>query len=427
MSNKIIIQVVILGALAIIGVISIQSYWVLKAWDIQSYEFNQSVRIALRKTTEQLAETGQFELPSKELVTQISSNYYVVNTEASIDAGDLEHFLRKELEALSLHEDFEYGIYDCSSQEMVYGNYCDFDNLNSNPVPTKKTESLPEVDKFTYYFGVTFPNRKSHLMEEIQFSIFFSVISLITILFFIYALTVILRQRRLSQMQKDFINNMTHEFKTPISTIKISSNVFLKNEEIQKDERLLRYANIINEQNNRLNNQVEKVLQIARLESDSFDLKKEEINVNTLLENIVKSEEIKITQLGGHISMNLQSKDSIIEADKLHLTNIIHNLLDNAIKYCKTAPEISIETRDLENKIELRITDKGIGIKKEFMPQIFQKFYRVPTGDVHNIKGFGLGLFYVKNICKAHGWKIEAKSEEGEGTEFRITTQRSDS
>ena len=220
---------------------------------------------------------------------------------------------------------------------------------------------------------------------------------------------------------------MTHEFKTPISTIKISSNVFLKNEEIQKDERLLRYANIINEQNNRLNNQVEKVLQIARLESDSFDLKKEEINVNTLLENIVKSEEIKITQLGGHISMNLQSKDSIIEADKLHLTNIIHNLLDNAIKYCKTAPEISIETRDLENKIELRITDKGIGIKKEFMPQIFQKFYRVPTGDVHNIKGFGLGLFYVKNICKAHGWKIEAKSEEGEGTEFRITTQRSDS
>jgi len=413
MSNKIIIQVVTLGALAIIGVISIQSYWVLKTWDIQSTEFNQSVRIALRKTTEQLAETGQFELPSKELVTQISSNYYVVNTEASIDAGNLEHYLRQELEALSLHEDFEYGIYDCSSQEMVYGNYCDFDNLN--PAPVKKTERLPEVDKFTYYFGVTFPNRKSHLMGEMQLSILFSAISLITILFFIYALAVILRQRRLSQMQKDFINNMTHEFKTPISTIKISSNVFLKNEVIQKDERLLRYANIINEQNNRLNNQVEKVLQIARLEGDSFELNKEEINVNALLEDIVKSEEIKITQLGGHISMNLQSKDSTIEADKLHLTNIIHNLLDNAIKYCKTVPEISIETRDLENKIELRIADQGIGIKKEFMPQIFQKFYRVPTGDVHNIKGFGLGLFYVKNICKAHGWKIEVEPPAPEG------------
>lgn len=425
MSNRIIIGVVTLGALAIIGVISIQSYWVLKTWDIKSKEFNQSVRIALRKTTEKLAETDQFELPSKELVTQISSNYYVVNTEASIDAGNLEHFLRQELEALSLNEDFEYGIYDCSSQEMVYGNYCRFDNLNTEPA--KKTERLPEVDKFTYYFGVTFPNRDSHLMGEMRLSILFSAISLITILFFIYALTVILRQRRLSQMQKDFINNMTHEFKTPISTIKISSNVFLKNKNIQKDDRLLRYANIINDQNNRLNNQVEKVLQIARLEGDTFELKKEKIDVNELLGEIIKSEELRIAQLGGKITMNLQSENSIVEADKLHLTNIIHNLLDNAIKYCKTAPDITIETKDVGNKIELRIADKGIGIKKEYVPQIFQKFYRVPTGDVHNIKGFGLGLFYVKNICKTHGWKIEAKSEEGKGTEFKIFAQKADS
>jgi two-component system phosphate regulon sensor histidine kinase PhoR len=425
MSNKIIIGVVTLGALAIIGVISIQSYWVLKTWDIKSKEFNQSVRIALRKTTEKLAETDQFELPSKELVTQISSNYYVVNTEASIDAGNLEHFLRQELEALSLNEDFEYGIYDCSSQEMIYGNYCDFDNLNTEPA--KKTRRLPEVDKFTYYFGVTFPNRDSHLMGEMRLSILFSAISLITILFFIYALTVILRQRRLSEMQKDFINNMTHEFKTPISTIKISSNVFLQNENIQKDDRLLRYANIINEQNNRLNNQVEKVLQIAQLEGDTFELRKEKINVNELLEKIIKSEELRISELDGKITMNLQSKNAIIEADELHLTNIIHNLLDNAIKYCKTTPEITIETRDIGNNIKLRIADQGIGIKKEFMPQIFQKFYRIPTGDIHNIKGFGLGLFYVKNICKAHGWKIEAKSEEGKGTEFKISAQKANS
>lgn len=422
MSNKIIIGVVFLGAVAIMGIISIQSYWVLKTWDIKSKEFNQSVRIALRKTTEKLAEVDQFEIPSKELVTQISSNYYVVNTEASIDAGNLEHFLRQELEALSLNEDFEYGIYDCSSQEMVYGNYCNFDNLNTTPA--RKTEKLPEVDKFTYYFGVTFPNRDSHLMGEMQLSILFSALSLITILFFIYALTVILRQRRLSQMQKDFINNMTHEFKTPISTIKISSNVFLKNEEIQNNERLHRYANIINEQNNRLNNQVEKVLQIARLEGDTFELKKEKIDINELLEKIVKSEEIKVNQLGGKITMNLQSKNSIINADKLHLNNIIHNLLDNAIKYCKEFPEINISTKDINHKVEIRIADQGIGIKKEFMPQIFQKFYRVPTGDIHNIKGFGLGLFYVKNICKAHGWKIEAKSEEGKGTEFIITSPK---
>ena len=207
----------------------------------------------------------------------------------------------------------------------------------------------------------------------------------------------------------------------------IASNVFLKNENIQKDDRLLRYANIINDQNNRLNNQVEKVLQIARLEGDTFELKKEKIDVNALLEETVKSEEIKISQLGGIISINLQSKNSIIEADKLHLTNIIYNLLDNAIKYCKQAPDITIETKDIGNKIEIRIADKGIGIKKEYLLQVFQKFFRVPTGDVHNIKGFGLGLFYVKNICKAHGWKIDVKSEEGKGTEFKILAQKADS
>ena len=421
MSNKIITQVVLLGALAIIGVISIQSYWVLKTWDIKSKEFNQSVRIALRKATEQLAETSQFELPKNELVTQVSSNYYVVNTEAIIDAGLLEHFLRSELEALSLNEDFEYGIYDCSSQEMVYGNYCSYNNEDSPEVlATDDSRRLPKYEKFTYYFGVTFPNRKSHLMGEMQLSILFSALSLLTILFFIYAMIVILRQRRLSQMQKDFINNMTHEFKTPISTINISSNVFLKNETIQKDDRLFRYANIIKEQNDRLNNQVEKLLQIARLEGESFEIKKEKINVNVLLEEIIKSVQVTISQSGGSLITDFQNTNCEVMADKLHFTNIIHNLLDNAVKYCKELPKIKVSTQEKNGLLELLIADEGIGIDKEFQPKIFQKFYRVPTGDIHNVKGFGLGLFYVKNICKAHGWKIDVMSETGRGTEVLI-------
>lgn len=420
MSNNVIIRVVILGAIAILGIIGIQSYWVLQTWDIKSNEFNQSVRIALRKATERLAEAGPFELPSKELVTQVSSNYYVVNTEASIDPNLLEHFLRAELEALSLNEDFEYGIYDCSSQDMVYGNYCSYDVENPKSSEQIGPKRLPKHDKFTYYFGVSFPNRKSHLAGEMQLSILFSVISLLSIFFFIYALAVILRQRRLSQMQKDFINNMTHEFKTPISTIKISSNVFLKNENIQKDDRLLRYANIIKDQNDRLNNQVEKVLQIARIEGESFELKKEALDINAVLKDVVQSAELKVNQLGGNITTKLQGSSSNIEADKLHLTNIIHNLLDNAIKYCKKTPEINIETKDVDNHLELSIVDKGIGIEKEFQPKIFQKFYRVPTGNVHNVKGFGLGLFYVKNICKAHGWKINVDSIKGQGTKVLI-------
>ena len=418
MSNKIITRVIILGAIAMIGVISVQTYWVLKTYDIKSQEFNQSVRIALRNATEKLAEASQFEIPQKELVTQVTSNYYVVNTEAIIDAGLLEHFLRLELEALSLNEDFEYGIYDCSSQEMVYGNYCSYENENHDH-PTNESR-LPKYDKFTYYFGVTFPNRQSHLLGEMQLSILFSAISLMTIIFFIYALAVILRQRRLSQMQKDFINNMTHEFKTPISTINISSNVFLKNEKIKEDERLHRYAQIIKQQNDRLNTQVEKVLQIARIEGESFQLKKEEIDINNMLNDIIRSVELKVGQLGGKINTQLKSTHSKISADKLHLSNIIHNLIDNAIKYCKKAPQINIETKDVDGNLELSISDEGIGIGKEFQPKIFEKFYRVPTGNIHNVKGFGLGLFYVKNICRAHGWKINLKSEEGKGTEVLI-------
>jgi len=419
MSNKVIIQVVILGAIAIMGVIGIQSYWVLKTWDIKSNEFNQSIRIALRKATEHLATSSEFELPPKDLVTQVSSSYYVVNTEAIIDAGLLEHYLRQELEAISLNEDFEYGIYDCSSQEMVYGNYCGYDN-ESVQVEITNASRIPKYEKFTYYFGVSFPKRKNHLMGEMQLSILFSVISFLTVLFFIYALSVIWKQRRLSQMQKDFINNMTHEFKTPISTINISSNVFLKNEAIKKDERLLRYANIIKEQNNRLNNQVEKVLQIARIEGETFELNKEKIDVNIMLQDICRSVELKVKHLNGIINSNFNTTHSVIDADKLHLTNIIHNLLDNAIKYCSDAPNINIETNNIAGNLELRIADKGVGIDKEFQSKIFQKFYRVPTGNIHNVKGFGLGLFYVKNICKAHGWKINLESEEGKGTDILI-------
>jgi len=221
-------------------------------------------------------------------------------------------------------------------------------------------------------------------------------------------------------MQKDFINNMTHEFKTPISTIKISSDVFLKNENVKEDKRLHRYATIIKEQNERLNNQVEKVLQIARVERDNFKLNLEEVNLHEILHHTMDSAEVKIYAQNGEIRNDFNATKAFIKADKLHLTNILHNLLDNAIKYCKKTPEILIKTEDLGNKIKLTIKDKGIGIDKEFQGKVFDKFFRVPTGNVHNVKGFGLGLFYIKNICTAHGWRIQLNSEPDQGTEINI-------
>ena len=421
MKSSVIRQVVILGAIAIISIIAIQSYWVLKTWDLKEQEFHQSVNIALRKVAENLSKLNQSVLPHKNLVTRLSSNYYVVNMEDVIDAGQLEFFLQKEFEALAMNIDFEYAIFDCSSDEMVYGNYCTY---SVEPKDNVELGKLPKYDQFTYYFGVKFPTRSSYLFGEMQLSILFTIMLFITIIFFAYAIFVILRQRRLSQMQKDFINNMTHEFKTPISTIKISADVFLKNIAIQNDERLMRYANIIKDQNQRLNDQVEKVLQLAKIEKDSFKLSAEKVDLHELLITTLQSVELKVDEAGGVLKNNLKANNPIIKADKLHLSNIMYNLLDNAVKYCKGKPEITVETCEIGNKILLKVTDNGIGIAKEDQSKIFDKFYRIPTGNVHDVKGFGLGLFYLKKICDAHDWKIHLESEPNKGTSISILMKR---
>lgn len=217
-------------------------------------------------------------------------------------------------------------------------------------------------------------------------------------------------------MQKDFINNMTHEFKTPLSTIQIAADVFLKNGEVQKDPRLYQYAGIIKEQNTRLNQQVERVLDIARFEKDNFDLRQEWLDLPELIQTVSGSVRLRIEERGGTLNLKVDQNLDSIWADRFHLTNLLHSLLDNAIKYSKEAPQIELSLQDSGNNLQLKIQDKGIGIAKEFQAKIFEKFYRVPTGNVHNVKGFGLGLYYVQRICVAHGWKIRLQSEPAEGT-----------
>jgi len=231
---------------------------------------------------------------------------------------------------------------------------------------------------------------------------------------------IIMRQKRLSEMQKDFINNMTHEFKTPISTIKISADVFLKNDLIQNDQRLSRYAQIIKDQNQRLNMQVEKVLQLAKIERDGFSLKKEPVNLHELLTEITASAQVRLGEVKGKLITSFMATEPNIKADRLHLNNILYNLIDNAIKYSYENPEVKLNTRNEGNKLIISIQDNGIGISKENEQRVFDKFYRVPTGDVHNVKGFGLGLFYVKNICDAHDWDLQLNSQIGKGTKIEV-------
>ncbi len=424
MNNTIIRRVILLGTVAMIGIISMQAYWVISTWNLNETEFNDKVNLSLYNVARQLAKINGGSLPGRDIVKKRSSNYYVVNVNDVIGKENLEYFLQKEFESKALNIDFEYAIYDCSSNEMVYGGFCDY---NSND---KKHElelgNLPKDKEFTYYFGVKFPTRSGYLFGKMQLSIFFSVILMLTTLFFVYTMFIILRQKRLSEMQKDFINNMTHEFKTPISTIKIAADVFINDEAVQKDQRLSRYANIIKEQDDRLNSQVEKVLQISKIEGSGFELKKERIDLIPFLENTINSCRVRTTELNGSIETDMPDTPVWIYADPVHLGNILNNLLDNAIKYRRenVPPEIKISVDVAKNKIKLRILDNGIGIEEHHLSKVFNKFFRVPTGNIHNVKGFGLGLYYVKSICDAHHWNIAINSEKDVGTEVTIEMKK---
>lgn len=416
MDSNLIRRLFILGGLVIIGIISIQSYWLLKTWDLKDQEFDQTVNIVLRKVAVRIARFNKIDLPKQDLIQRTASNYYAVNINSGIDANILEDYLLREMENHSLNTDFEYAVYDCFSKDLVYGNYC---KLSDDNTQEQTSKNLPKFTDLDYYFVVKFPSRESYLLSNMYTTILFLLITVLSILFFMYTIWVILRQKRLSELQKDFINNMTHEFKTPISSIKIAADVLAKDPAVSNDPRMKKYATIIKDQNARLNDQVEKVLNIARIEKNSFELNKEPINLREALSDIVDQESVKLAN--GSISLTLPEEDLVVNADRLHFTNVITNVLDNALKYSDKEPKIEIKVSSNTTQIKIHITDNGIGIDKENLKKIFDKFYRVNTGNVHNIKGFGLGLFYVQNICAAHGWHLSADSKMGQGTTIKIS------
>ena len=412
MKNRTVRNVAILGSIAIVGVISVQIYWINQALNLQQKQFQESVFISLKRVAERISEYNKMDFPVKNPVKQISSDYYIVNIREAIDANILKLYLNKEFHKSNIQTDYEYAIYDCSSEKMVYGEYVSF---NKTPRIVTLGE-LPKYDEFIYYFGINFPKQTSYLIAGNTLWIIFSFLLMITVSFFVYALSIILRQKRLSELQKDFINNMTHEFKTPISTINIASSVLLKDEYIKNNVDLSNYTQIINEQNERLNWQVEKVLQVTEIEQDRMNLKIEKIYLNESIISVVSSVKLNLETKEGNVKTDLLAKNDLINCDKLHLTNVLYNIIDNAIKYSSENPKIIIETSDVAGFLCLSISDNGIGIAEEHIENVKNKFFRVPTGKVHNVKGFGLGLYYVSQVCKAHHWDWEIKSQIGKGT-----------
>ena len=416
MKNSTIRFVVILAALSIVGITITQIYWVRRAFDLKEAEFERTVNTALYNVAHQIFDINKTPSPANNPVKQLSTNYFIVMVNSEIDASLLEFLLRNEFEKRGIIADFEYGIFDCSSERMVYGNYV--------PLKTSKEKitgkNLPKWSNQGYYFGVQFPNRAAHVINQMGIWSFSSIVLLLVITFFAYTLFVILKQKRLSEIQKDFINNMTHEFKTPIATISVSAEVLKDPGIVHQPERLKNYAGIIEKENLRLKQQVERVLQMARLDKEDLGLKKETVDVHQLIQDSIRHHAMALQERNGVMNSELSATQFQLEGDKFHLTSVFNNLIDNAIKYCKEIPQITIRTANRNQGCVIEVSDNGIGISQENQRRVFQKFYRVPTGNVHDVKGFGLGLSYAKTIVEAHGGNISLQSELGKGCSFLI-------
>lgn len=417
MKNRTIQLITLLAIISMAGIVVLQVFWFRKAFDVSEKEFDQSVFTSLQRVAEQLLQLNNQQVPNARLVNQLSGNYFVVSVNGEIDTKVLESLLKAEFKSRGLTSDFEYGVYDCNHQKLVYGNYITFSEDETRRAPRE----LPQWKNDLYYFSVNFPDKSNHLIESMSIWLFSSLVLLVVVVFFAFALITIFRQKQLSEVQKDFVNNMTHEFKTPVSTILVTSRLLHKPEVQHQPEAIERYSNLIQQEALRLKSQVERVLQVAVWEQKQMKYRMEAVNMHHCIEQSVMSVMQIVADKGGRIEQHCNATNPEVTGDQMHITNMLFNLLDNAVKYCLQPPVITISTRNNGNKLEIAVTDNGIGIHQKNIRRIFDRFYRVSTGDVHDVKGFGLGLYYVKHVVRDHHGSIGVQSEPGKGTTVTIS------
>ena len=316
----------------------------------------------------------------------------------------------------------DIGIFNTQENDLVYSSNKDHNTkIKSTPYRYSFSPNGPN-EAGQYYILLSFPKRVLFLRDDSKIYIFFTFI-LIAIIFgsFVFSVRMIFQLRQLDEMKNDFISNMTHEIKTPIATISLACEM-LQDPTIESDAATkLKFLSIIGTENKRMKMLVETILQSSKMSNKNFSINLKETDIHKLIENVSKSFEITIANRNGHLTNNLKANPSVVLCDEMHITNLIYNLVDNAIKYSPKDVDITIETSTKDNAFVLSVSDKGQGINKEYHKHIFEKFYRVPNGDVHNVKGFGIGLNYVAQVVKLHHGTINVISEVGTGSTFIIT------
>ncbi len=338
------------------------------------------------------------------------------------DSATVASYLRSELDTLGLHVPFEFAVANYAGTVLYKSPGFQPGDVDRDNVFTQAL--FPnDANGAASFLKVYFPTKQDYIFSSISFMVPAFAFTLILLIIFVYTIIVAFRQKKLTEMKNDFINNMTHEFKTPISSISLAAQM-LNDQTVRKSPTMLQQiSTIIIDETKRLRFQVEKVLQMSMFDRQRSTLKLEEVDANAAIFNIVNTFKLKVEKYGGSIAANLDAMDAIVEVDEMHFTNVIFNLLDNAVKYrSEERPlQLTVSSRDLDGEhLEISIADNGIGIKRDDLKKIFEKFYRVSTGNRHDVKGFGLGLAYVRKMVGELGGEISVESEYNVGTKFII-------
>lgn len=347
------------------------------------------------------------------------SEIYSWEKRMEIDKREVEFALKKSFLFRNIRTPFEFAVIrNGVVDEGTYNKSGKNDFLKSNYKVRLFPDNLIQQD---IVLSVVFPERTNYVLGSMAWvlsaSLLFSLIILAT---FGMSLFFIIRQKKISEMKSDFLNNMTHEFKTPIATISLAADTITNPKVLNDESRIRHFVSMIKKENSRMNKKVETILQISSLDKKEIIFNFEDLSVHSLIERAVEAHDIIVQQRNGKVKLNLEASEPVVNGDGEHLYNLVNNLLDNAIKYSPEAPDIKVTTRNNGNGIIISVEDKGIGMSKSVQSRIFERFYRKPSGNVHDVKGFGLGLNYARTIVNAHKGKIDVHSEPGKGSRFDV-------
>ncbi|HEX8517865.1 MAG TPA: HAMP domain-containing sensor histidine kinase [Bacteroidia bacterium] len=408
-----------ISSLALLTVLVIQVNWVFQAANEKEKLFNETTDLILTRTTEAL-------LSDREACEKIEASLATDSIFGSVSPLS-ESDLRK-IDSTLVHYMNYYGFrLNYSFEILKPGPFTGRDKpytktQGSEPPACYTGELEEEINKSGFELNLHFPGKNEYLRGEMG-TLFITSVILILMVLILFWRTVhsLLKEKKISEHTTDFLNNMTHEFKTPLTNIALAGKMINKDSNILQAEKIRHYSGIILQENEKLRLQVEQVLSMTALERGEIPLQKTELDFHLLIHDSLKPISIQIETKQGNLKLKLNASQPVVMGDHVHLSNALCNLVDNSIKYSEAAPDLAIETFNNSHDIVVVVSDKGIGIEKEYQKLIFEKFFRVPTGDIHDVKGFGLGLSYVKKILELHGGTIELESEKGRGTAFKIT------